>query len=529
MANILLVCLDNQAYGPNIRVLSSLANGGGHRAWMLFFHKPAPTYLRRFPETPGELAGFERLLEELNIGVVGLSVMTHEFDRAVEVSKSARKKGRHVIWGGIHPTVRPGECLEHADAVCIADAEGVFVPYLDALDAGGDRRLPSFVLKDEDPEEVRKSGRIYIERDLDSVPVPDYTVEHCFYGAGDDVRPMTWDDYRRLNTWEGSYYRLLTSRGCMYHCSYCMNNFFWRCYGESSLRRRSPGNCIEELVQAREMMPFIRGVNIQDDSFFMGSDEWLTEFIALYKEKINLPFVCRLIPKYTNRRRLALLADARLIHVEVGLQTGSRRMAHTVYERFQENENFLEVDALLSEYGVTKTYDTLVDNVYETPEDVLATLDVLLELKRPYYIGAYSLTPFPGTEYYDKVVRDGLLGKMADAYNSPLYATNPDQYYTPKTLRRLIEASPYTPNPILRYCGNHWRSNLVKWLAPFLMAWRNYVVGIINWGRNKAPWFLQLALVLAALWGKLRLKRARKSGSLERTAEQPVCDTEGVR
>jgi anaerobic magnesium-protoporphyrin IX monomethyl ester cyclase len=526
MANVLLVCFDNQAYGPNIRVLSSIAGGGGHKVWMLFLHKPTPTYIRRYPDTPAELAGFERLLDELDIGVVGLTVMTHEFARAVEVSKRARKKRRHVLWGGIHPTVRPLECLEHADAVCIADAEGVFVPYLDALDAGADRRLPSFVLRGEDPEEVRRSGRIYIEYDLDSVPFPDYEVEHCFFGAGHDVTAMAWDDYRRLNTWEGSYYRLLTSRGCMYHCSYCMNNFFWRCYGESYLRRRSPGNCIEELVQAREKMPFIRGVNIQDDSFFMGSDEWLDEFIGLYKAQVNLPFVCRLIPKYTNRRRLALLADAGLLHVEVGLQTGSRRMAHTVYERFQENENFLEVDVLLSEYGVTKTYDTLVDNVYETPEDVLATLDVLMALKRPYYIGAYSLTPFPGTEYYDKVVADGLVEKMADAYNSPLYATDPEQYYTPKTLRRLIEVSPYTPNPILRYCRDHWRSNLVEWLTPRLMSWRNFLMGIVNWGKNKAPWFLQLGLRWAAFWGRVRLGRAGKSGAPELAQEQPVSGRE---
>ena len=526
MANVLLVCFDNQAYGPNIRVLSSIANRGGHRAWMLFFYKPSPTFQHRFPETPGELAGFERLLDDLDINVVGLTVMTHEYDRAVEVAKRAKKKGRHVLWGGIHPTVRPLECLEYGDAVCIADAEGVFVPYLDALDSGGDRRLPSFVYRGEDPEEVRKSGRIYIERDLDSVPLPDYNIENSFYGAGHDVLAMTWADYKRLNTWEGSYYRLLSSRGCLYHCTYCMNNFFWRCYGEDYLRRRNPKNCVDELVWAREKMPFIRGVNIQDDSFFMGSDEWLEEFIGLYKEKINLPFVCRLIPKYTNRDRLALLADAGLIHVEVGLQTGSRRMAHSVYERFQENENFLEVDKLLSSYGVTKTYDTLVDNVYETPEDVLATIDVLLALKRPYYIGAYSLTPFPGTEYYDKIVADGLLPKMADAYNSPLYATDPDQYYTPKTLRWLIEASPYTPSPILRYCRRHWRSNLVGWLSSRLMRWRNVVVGIINWGRNRAPWFLQIGLRLAGFWGRLRLKRALRFGMPELALEQPVTGRE---
>jgi anaerobic magnesium-protoporphyrin IX monomethyl ester cyclase len=510
MANLLLVCFDNQAYGPNIRVLAAVVNQTTeHRAHQLFFHKPSPTYHQAHGETPAELEGFTRLLDELDIGVVGLTLMTHEYYRAVELARIARRAGRHVLMGGIHPTVRPRECLEHADAVCIADAEGVIVDYLDAFDSGGDRCLPSFVLPGEDPEAVRGSGRIYLQSDLDAVPYPEYELARVYYGAGDGVRPMSWKDYRRLNSWEGGYYRLLSSRGCLYHCSYCMNNFFWRHYGECYLRRRSVENCIGELVAARKLMPFIRGVNIQDDSFFMGSDEWIDEFVTRYKAEVDLPFVCRLIPAYTTEDRLAKLADAGLIHVEVGLQTGSRRMAHDVYQRFQENENFLEVDELLTKYGVTKTYDTLVDNAYETVEDILATIDVISVLQRPFYIGAYSLTPFPGTEYYERAKADGKLELMADAYNSPLYATDPQGYYTPKTLRYLIESSPYLPRRLLVYCRDHWRGNLVDWLASRLLKWRNLIANIINWGRNKAPWFLQLVLKLNSVWSKLRYRMIR--------------------
>lgn len=509
MANVLLICLDNQAYGPNVRILSAIAKRDGHQAYNLFFHKPSPSYQNINPETPGELSGFVKLLDDLSIDVVGITLMTHEYYRAIRLADLARRQGRHVLMGGIHPTVRPRECLEHADAVCIADAEGVFSTYLDALDEdrGPDaRRLPSFVLPDEDPEAVRSAGRIYIEHDLDSVPFPDYNLENSYYGSGDGIRPMSWAAFKRLNTWEGGYYRLLSSRGCLYHCSYCMNNFFWRHYGEGYLRRRSVANCITELELAQKNMPFIRGVNIQDDSFFMGSDEWIDDFVENYKKRIDLPFVCRLIPAYTTEERLAKLSSAGLIHVEVGLQTGSRRMAHNVYQRFQENENFLEVDEMLTKYGVTKTYDTLVDNIYEKPEDILATLEVIGALQRPFYIGAYSLTPFPGTEYYEKVVADGYLDRMADAYNSPLYATDPNGYYTPKTLRYLIEASPYIPRKLLAYCKNHWRSNLVNWLAPRLMKWRNLIAGLINWGRVKAPGLLQFGLYLSSFWSKLRYR-----------------------
>lgn len=85
MANLLLVCFDNQAYGPNIRVLAAVVNrSSAHRAYQLFFHKPSPTYHQPFGETPAELNDFTRLLDELDIDVVGLTLMTHEYGRAVE-------------------------------------------------------------------------------------------------------------------------------------------------------------------------------------------------------------------------------------------------------------------------------------------------------------------------------------------------------------------------------------------------------------------------------------------------------------
>ena len=172
----------------------------------------------------------------------------------------------------------------------------------------------------------------------------------------------------------------------------------------------------------------------------------------------------------------------------------------------QDNEEFLENDRILSKYGVAKSYDILVDNPFETQKDVLDTLDILLCLKKPYYVVTYSLTPFPKTRFYDKAKAAGVLGRMPDPYNSAMYATDPGNYYTPKTLRWLIETAPYIPRFLLRYGRDHWQGGLVGWLAPQLFRLYRWIIRVINWGRYKHPWFLRLILFLARIWGRTGLR-----------------------
>ena len=71
----------------------------------------------------------ENIMDELtNIcsksDIIGITLMTNFFDCAIQVTKSLKKRlNSPIIWGGIHPTVRPEECLNYADMVCVGDGE----------------------------------------------------------------------------------------------------------------------------------------------------------------------------------------------------------------------------------------------------------------------------------------------------------------------------------------------------------------------------------------------------------------------
>lgn len=63
---------------------------------------------------------------DLDVDLVGISVLTISATRAYEISDLFRKKETPVILGGIHPSILPDEALKHANSVVIGEIEGIW-------------------------------------------------------------------------------------------------------------------------------------------------------------------------------------------------------------------------------------------------------------------------------------------------------------------------------------------------------------------------------------------------------------------
>ncbi|SDP82471.1 B12-binding domain-containing radical SAM protein [Desulforhopalus singaporensis] len=68
--------------------------------------------------------------------LVAITCMTALAPRAYEIAESFRSKNIPVILGGIHPTLCPDEAEQHADAIVVGDAEGVWQTVLNDLQHG---------------------------------------------------------------------------------------------------------------------------------------------------------------------------------------------------------------------------------------------------------------------------------------------------------------------------------------------------------------------------------------------------------
>ena len=73
--------------------------------------------------------------------LVGVTVTTFAAPAAFELATRFRQRGVPVVMGGVHPSLQPRQCLEHADAVVVGEAEYVWKGLLEDVGRGELKQL----------------------------------------------------------------------------------------------------------------------------------------------------------------------------------------------------------------------------------------------------------------------------------------------------------------------------------------------------------------------------------------------------
>ncbi len=60
------------------------------------------------------------------VDLVGITSLTSTSQRAYKIADTFRAIGKKVVLGGIHPSILPEEASQHADAIVIGEAEGIW-------------------------------------------------------------------------------------------------------------------------------------------------------------------------------------------------------------------------------------------------------------------------------------------------------------------------------------------------------------------------------------------------------------------
>lgn len=130
----------------------------------------------------------DEYLEEIDYrapaDVVALSAKTSCVTRAYEVAHEFRKRGKRVVLGGIHASLRPDEALQHVDAVVTGEAETVW------------------------PLVVRDLERGRLAQRYDAVGFPPMH----------EVPIPAWNQARSSDY---LFHQLQTTRGCPFRCKFC--------------------------------------------------------------------------------------------------------------------------------------------------------------------------------------------------------------------------------------------------------------------------------------------------------------------
>jgi anaerobic magnesium-protoporphyrin IX monomethyl ester cyclase len=413
---------DITAYG--LRCLSSYLKSVGHRVSMLFL----PDYLEevedrrdaddRYP--PALLAEIARHCQ--GSGLIGISLMTYCFQRVAQLSDYLRPQLHlPIIWGGIHATIRPEECLAHADFVCRGEGEESLARLAAALEEGQPvTDIPNLAFRRDGQAVINPVAPLV--QNLDAFPRPDYALEDHYYAimSQPPLKPMDLDAFQALmlmnplsDPARGEIvYQTMASRGCPYHCAFCCNNFLRQLYARQKyVRFLKVESLITELRNIKTRYPFLNTVLFSDDSFFSAPMSWLGEFAHRYAREVGLPFRCLASPLAITTEKLALLTGAGLRGLQIGVQSGSER-TRRLYQRAGSAAAVIKAGQILAHFIPPlepPKYDIIFDNPYETEADLQDTIHLLMRIPPPYRVQPFSLVPIPGTDLYTRAVQDGLI------------------------------------------------------------------------------------------------------------------------
>lgn len=409
-----------------VRLLSASLKQHGHAVRLVF----APTDFE--PETPPRERLFpEAMLEQLlplceGADLIGLTLLTDYYFCSQQVTNWLNQHlDTPIVWGGVHPTVAPEECIRFADYVIVGEGEDAIVEFAATLKAGD---VPSKIQSlwwHNGAEECGNPLRP-LRKELDGLPLPDYELSDQYVFHSGQFQVMAHDLLHHYFTKHtGTHnpglkvgYLVLTGRGCPHLCTYCINHVLKELYGAAGyLRWRSVENVIQELEFAKKTMPYVDYIWIADDAFFSRKVGELEEFARIYKDRIGLPFTYLTSPATLSEAKLEVLMDAGLGAVQMGVQTMSKNTTKLYKRQFMSDEMVIWAMELLNKHkdklGIPH-YDFICDNPFESRDDELETLRFIAKIPRPYFYRLFNLHLFPGTGLFTMADEQGVISRKGD-------------------------------------------------------------------------------------------------------------------
>ena len=310
-----------------------------------------------------EVKVIEEEAESLNLDeecdLVGISCMTANAPRSYEVAREFRKRGKTVIFGGVHPTILPDEALQHADSVVIGEAEGVWEKVLQ------DFQLGILKKKYHDPEPNLDK---YVPKNFSRL------VQKRLFNL----------------------FPIMTTRGCPYNCDFCcVSDLFGK-----KIRHIPVKNIVRDILDSGA-----KNFMFLDDNI-IGQPKYAKELFRAIKP-LNI--------KWVGQASISLVKDTELLQLAsesgckalfIGLESVSEDQLKTMHKSIKEIKHLEEALKKINKMGILIHASMIFGFDDDTENTFKETLRFLIKNK----IGTVSfniLTPYPGTKTYCKMESEG--------------------------------------------------------------------------------------------------------------------------
>ncbi len=337
---------------------------------------------------------FKALIEKSRPGVVGLSMMSVDFDAVTKCAALVKEVDSSivVIVGGPHPSIMPEEVSANPqfDYVVLGEGEITFTDLLNSLAAG------------KKVERVIKGT----PADLDKLPFAD---RELYSGHEAPI----------LSELPVPFMTVIAARGCIYNCSFCQPAE--KIIFGKGLRRRSVSSLLAELETLRDKYG-LKSLMIHDDCF-TEDVEYVEEFCRGYVERgFKLPFVCQSRADIIcrNEETIKKMREAGLFMFIIGFESGNQRILNFLRKGTKVEHNIRAAE-ICRKYGIKVWANYMLGIPGEKKRETMDTVRMIKKIKPDHYSPAF-FTPHPGSDLFTYCENNGLsLIKSHEEYRrSPL-------------------------------------------------------------------------------------------------------------
>ena len=300
-----------------------------------------------------------------------------------------------LVVGGPHASFFPEHIFvkTHAAVVVIGEGEKTICDLLDVIKTGSSfSQVSGIAYRDYNGNIVRTAPRPQIEQ-LDMIPFPSY--------AG--FKDFSFQTYAGLHGLPHPVAAVITSRGCVFDCTYCGSVNFWG----KKWRHRSAGNVLDELQDLVEIYR-ARSIYIFDDNFPVNKQRAMDICTGIIERKLNIQWSCCSHVKMVNKELLILMKKSGCVSIDFGVESGSEAVLSSI-DKKQTRQDIENAFAMCHLAGIRPRAFLMVGNKGESPETIDATVDLIGKIKPFSSIGASILWLLPGTKVYCEAKNNGVI------------------------------------------------------------------------------------------------------------------------
>ncbi len=354
--------------------------------------------------------------------IIGITALTSEVKWGLEVSQFLKDRFEiPIVWGGIHPSLYPRMTCEDSlvDYAVFGEGEYTMLELVEALESHKSvEGIKGLVHNDNGMVKVNEPRDCI---NLDELPPIDYEL-------------IDMGRYLENGIWRKAM-DAQTSRGCPYHCRFCVQSAL----DNHKVRLLSASKVVDNCEWLVEMYG-VNYITFIDDNFFINKKRAEEICRGLIERRLNLKWFAEVRADFfrngfVDKEFLELAQESGLTNLTIGAESGVPEMLKLM-DKGITVDDIVNTAKVLTETDIVTAYSFIIGLPSESKDDILTTLKFLDNLYKIYPRALYKITTlraYPGSELTEGFIKDGWikepknLREFADHEINKVYTESPSK------------------------------------------------------------------------------------------------------